>query len=138
HRMETHPAEAPINTVVRLIEFCAVHTILSRSSLVALARHSGWDPAEVSFGVWLRRSRKFRGEPRHGSSIHSSAIAYADQNAEHREALEAEFEQSLLHTIAQRNSGNSNEAVAMRPSLQLYTCIDDRECSFRRHVELAN
>ena len=38
HRMETHPNEVPDETLVRLIDFCSVQSILARSSIEAIAR----------------------------------------------------------------------------------------------------
>lgn len=137
HRMETHPAEQPADTCVRLIEFCAVQSVLVRSSAEALARQNGWSETNESFAAWLSAAPKTRtaDESEH-SGQHTSAIASLDQSSSRRETLEAEFQNALLTAIgtkpvAARGSGE-------RAMLQLYTCIDDREGSFRRHIEEFN
>lgn len=97
-RMESHPNEAPPDTTVRLLDFCAVQSILSRSSMEALARQFGWKESEISFGMWLKRAPTLR--PASQDTMgHSSAISYLDQNAERREALENDFEHAILHSI---------------------------------------
>ncbi len=129
-RMETHPSECPPGTDVRLLEFAAVQSILLRSSIEALAFQLGWD-AELPLSKWLSSaSRKEEAHPIGG--MHPSAIAFADQSAGKREDLEAEFESKLLHAIGNQQPGSGDKK---RPMLQLLTCIDDRECSFRRHIE---
>jgi len=132
-RMETHPEESPTNAMVRLVDFCAVKSIMVRSSIESLARESGWSPDLMPLSSWLSRAPTYR-KPKQETILHPSAIAYADQCAERREALETEFKHTLLHAIGT----TSVPRRTVRPQLQLYTCIDDRECSFRRHIEEAN
>lgn len=134
HRMETRPVEAPDNTNVRLIEFCAVQSILSRSSMIALARKTGWEAHEIPFASWLNKAPKVK--PHEIVPQHTSAIAFVDQHSERREMLEVEFEHMMLDAIGKNQI--HDVARQARPALQLYTCIDDRECSLRRHVEQAN
>ncbi len=129
HRMESHPSEAPANTKVQFIEFCAVQSILARSSIEALARQMDWDPT-TSFSSWLSHIPTIR-KSKHEATHHASAIAFVDQHSEQREGLETEFMHTLLHAIGTKPVTKFDH----RPSLQLYTCIDDRECSFRRHIE---
>ena len=131
-RMESHPSEAPLHTPVRFIEFCAVKSILLRSSMEALALKSDWDGRQDTFSSWLRGDSKKGGEQKESASMHPSSLAHINQNTHRREALEEEFEEALLRTL----SNNTHLApCSTRPDLQVYTCIDDRECSFRRHVE---
>lgn len=131
HRMETHPDEAPENTRVRFIDYCAVQSIIARSSIEDLCRESGWDDS-TPFASWMSDVPQYR-HTKH-KAYHTSAIAYVDQNSNQREALEREFKYQLLHAIGEKPIPKDEH----RPSLQLYTCIDDRECSFRRHVEDTN
>jgi len=95
HRMETHPNEAPIDTKVRLIDFCAVQSILTRSSLEALfdlALRSGWYSKNISFATFVNQAPRIR-EHTEENNLHPSAIAYVDQLSERREILELEFKQ---------------------------------------------
>lgn len=103
-RMESHPNEVPPHTTVRLLDFCAVQSILSRSSIEALARQLGWKESKQPFHVFLSKILTLRVDSSVRSSVHDftphdSSIAYVDQNAERREALELEFEHALLHSI---------------------------------------
>ena len=99
-RMETHPLEAPANTKVRLVDFCAVQSTLARSSIEAVARRSGWATSgdKVRFvaagGPTVRTAQQGQ-----RSALHTSAIAFVDQSSERREALETQFEHTLLHAI---------------------------------------
>ena len=136
-RMEAHPLEAPPNTTVRLLDFCAVQSILARSSIEALARESGWNaapPVEKTLGTWLRRTPTIRAA-KEDTALHSSALAYMDQFAQKREVLETQFKYTLLHAIGTKPSPQQDQP---RHSVQLFTCIDDREGSLRRHVEESN
>lgn len=135
-RVETHPLEAPSHTEVHLLEFCAVQSILSRSSIEKLAEESGWNDAEMPFSAWISSAPTMR-EESHETQAHVSAIAYVDQSSERRDQLETEFKHTLLHAIGTRPVPMRPETEG-RPSLQLFTCIDDREGSFRRHVEQHN
>eukprot|EP00662_Eupelagonemidae_sp_cell21_P056867 gene56867-biopygen42093 len=147
-RMEMHPVEAPPGAKIRLIDYCAVHSILARSSIEALARHSGWDPS-TPLGVFLSKApttclvRHTVGsilgkvpaacdEEAHDESgiQNPSGLAFINQNMTQREAHEDNFEQTVLRAI-----GDGVSSLNPRPALQVYTCIDERECSFRRHLE---
>jgi uncharacterized protein YbcC (UPF0753/DUF2309 family) len=131
NRIETHPTEAPHNAKVRLIDFCAVQSILIRSSIESLGQQLAW-PAEPLSSI-LAAVPKFHSD--HEDSSHTSAIAFVDQHSKRREHLEKEFQNTLLHAIGTSPVFRSD---THRPALQLYTCIDDRSCSLRRHVEEIN
>lgn len=130
--METHPAEAP-HPRVRLLEFAAVQSILTRSSVEALARRAGWDPSDMLLSEWLGRIKPIRPQrlsPQEPE--HTSALAFANHAAQRREGLEQDFERNFLAAIY---PAETRPVAGQRPSLQLYTCIDDRHCSIRRHTE---
>lgn len=157
-RMESRPLEAPPHTRVRLVDFCAVQSILVRSSIEQYAQLAGWDEEVMPLAVWLAKAPKIRSSADHhhgkhagGAQLHPSTIAYVDQCSEWRELLETEFQHTLLNAISsdplaaelerphadqqQQQQQQQAEADPQRPALQLYTCIDDREGSLRRHVE---
>ena len=139
-RMEQHPSEAPPGASVQLAEFAAVQSILMRASIEAQARRAGWDPS-TPIGEFLDRAPAARAG---GASLlnnaevqNPSSLAAGDQNAQQREGLERQFEDMVLQAV-QRNSGRLATSPAIlpdRPLLQVFTCIDERECSFRRHLE---
>lgn len=128
HRIETHPLEAPPNTKVRLIDFCAVQSILIRSSIEALGNQLSWGP--MDFATRMQDVPKFRNTDHEGE--HTSAIATVDQHSERRESMENEFQQALFHAIGTRPLSKPDNH---RPALQVYMCIDDRSGSLRRHIE---
>ena len=132
YRMETHPEEAPNNVNVQLFDFCVVKSILDRSSIEALARRDKEE--NMSLGAWLKQATQLPSPKPQENRSHSSAIAYVDQSSERREILESQFQDALLHAIGVNTKANSN-FQQNRPALQMYTCIDDRECSLRRYVE---
>lgn len=134
-RMQTHPLECPPRAKVDLMDFAVVQIILLRCSMESLARQSGWDDRSCSFATWLNKAPKVR-EKSDQSLHHPSAIAFVDQNSDSRETLEIEFERTLLNAIG--TNSFSHHFGSSRPFLQLITCIDDRECSVRRHVEASN
>eukprot|EP00808_Paulinella_micropora_P030511 g60155.t1 len=135
-RMQDFPAEAPPNTLVRLLDFAAVQSILARASSTALAKQfGGWNPKAMSFAEWLKPAGTWRGADEE-TALHPSAIAWIDQNTERRESLENEFLHTLLRAIGTKHI--PPDLNTHRPALQLYMCIDDREGSFRRHVEAAH
>ena len=134
HRMEEYPNEQPPNTAVHLIDFCAVQSILLRSSITDLARHSGWSESSQPFSEWIEQAPALGPSCGETETHHPSALAYVDQSSSRREELEQEFEQTLLRAIGTNDVGPPPSC----PELQLYTCIDDREGSLRRHVESPN
>jgi uncharacterized protein YbcC (UPF0753/DUF2309 family) len=146
HAMESRPGQSPPDTAVRLLDFVAVYSTLLRSSIDQMARQADWDPSEESLGAWLARAQPDAiSAAAESSSLeehqHTSAIAYVDQHSDRREVLEEIFEAQLLHTLCahapppKMHAPSGAPTPAPRPRLQFYTCIDDRECSFRRHVE---
>jgi uncharacterized protein YbcC (UPF0753/DUF2309 family) len=132
-RMETHPSECPPNTKVELLDFAVVQSILLRSSVYTLAKDSStWNPRKKPISEWLAQQSTLRPIDPAENHSHTSAIAYVDQVAEHREKLEKNFEKSLLYAIGSKPIPKEKTE---RPFFQLYTCIDDRECSLRRYIE---
>lgn len=98
-RMETHPSEAPRDTKVRLIEFCAVQSILTRSSIEHFAaKHDGWSPTSMSLALWMS-SAPTHSHSSHDAALHPSAIAFVNQESERRVELEEEFQRTLLHSV---------------------------------------
>ena len=154
-RMEVHSDEAPPGARVRLLDFCAVQSVLARSSIEYAARHAGWHPSAGSFASWLSRAPTRASTRRIYDTVQSaSAIAWVDQALEGREALETEVEYAMLDAIDRHTTvanvttvvkGDAHArttveleqtaVIVSRPDMQLYTCIDDRECSLRRHLE---
>eukprot|EP00163_Fabomonas_tropica_P026112 TRINITY_DN467_c0_g1_i4.p1 TRINITY_DN467_c0_g1~~TRINITY_DN467_c0_g1_i4.p1 ORF type:complete len:1296 (-),score=96.04 TRINITY_DN467_c0_g1_i4:1026-4913(-) len=139
-RMESFPSEAPPDASVRLAEFCAVYSILARSSMSAVAKSCvyPWVPAHESFDEWLHRIETMyplRSRVEDGAVGTVSTIASLDQDPAARESLEEEFAESVLGTLATQAPATTKTSPSQRPRMQLYSCIDDREGSIRRHIE---
>ena len=155
-RMEDNPEEAPKNVRVTLVEFCAVQSILSCSAIQYLGSPapSYYHPESPVFtcpeaslmrcstplseflspAVTLRESSKL-------SHQHPSGLAHVNQRLEMHEILEHEFEQTTLTALLgchDTGSRMQRSSHVSRPELQFFTCIDDRECSIRQHLEEAS
>ena len=139
HRMETHQDEAPAGVRVSLTEFCAVHTIIARSAIEYVAIQSGSWRGEgiVPLKTWLDQIPPQKGKLAHYGSISSfSRIAGDfDQDLDRRDVLQEQFEMKLLNAISASESLATDKVPTGPPEIQFITCIDDRECSFRRQLE---
>jgi len=132
-RMESHPAEAPLNTRVSLLEFCAVQSILSRAAVETVAKQNGWKKDEQKLAAWLQKAPTIRSFKSYQNVREVSVIAYADQAVQKIQELEASFEVGLLTAIG--GEPTPPLPAKRQPDLQFVTCIDDRMCSIRRHLE---
>lgn len=150
-RMEEREDERPVKFTdgksipipVSLAEFVAVQSIITMSSVKALALKEGWKPDVQPLSKFLSKvSTRRRGErPRFGmgaemqSLQNPSGLAYESQNFDVFQALEEQYEKVTMRAINTAPSLSYKPASRIRPNLQFYTCFDDREESFRRHIE---
>ena len=153
-RMEEHMVEGPqtcaggmcVPVLVRLVEFMAVHSIVQRSSLAALAQKEGWDPDAQSLTKFLSRvPATRRGErPKFGmgaemnSLQNPSGLATNNQNFDMMNELEDEYARITVRAINSGPALAGKDYYKPRTNLQFYTCFDEREESFRRYLEAAS
>ena len=126
HRMESCAIEAPKGATVRLIEFAAVHSIFSRASMGSC---TGWNIRKTL------KSSASKIRPQSLEPAHPSAISFLNQDLERRKLLEHDFERTLIHAIGEQPI--QPKPSVSGPKMQVFMCIDDRSCSFRRHLESA-
>jgi hypothetical protein len=159
--MEKFPVEAPKGVDVSILEFAAVFTTLTLSSMGALRADAGLTAEEAAGpladeeegGEMATSASSMLGlvlpeaEPEAEDLQSPSALAFVDQNMRSRARLEQEVERELLAkvkaaTVALPTSAPPSPTEMggrewRRPDLQVWTCIDERECSIRRHLEAA-
>ena len=94
HRMQTNAVDAPPDALVRILDFAAVQSILTRSSIEHAALDAGWN-GRTALSEWLRKQEaKTVGDIADVTDDVKSAstVATIDQSSESRVALEHEFE----------------------------------------------
>jgi len=69
-RMEKRSSEQPKDTLVRLVDFCAVQMILTRASMEGLALQSGYKSSSESFASFLAKSPVWRSTDEEDRSVH--------------------------------------------------------------------
>ena len=154
-RMQEHPSEGPATCLdgvcqlidVKLAEFLAVHLILTRSSIEAMAIKEGWEPEFESLSGFLapigtkrKGERLIFGMGKEMDSLQNpSGLATPIQNFNMMESLENEYARVTLKSINIMRQKEAGSALDGRPraNFQFYTCFDEREESFRRYIEAA-
>jgi len=134
--LEAHSDEAPENVSVSLLHFFAVHTTLQRSSMVAAASGVGWNLNERPLSDRLRDQPRRTVPPSPPAFFHSSAASSEDQNQARQSDLEARIDAAVVESLAPSVSiASPGRHAGARPAMQVYSCLDDRIGSFRRHLE---
>ena len=131
-RMETHASEAPFGVKPTLLQYCAVHSILTRSSLMAMARNK-------PVSELIRKIAPLREDHADDDADmrHPSSLAYGNTiSLQQCKRLEEEVLHAMLTAMGSKPS--PPETVSQHQGaaeFQVYTCIDDRSGSLRRHLE---
>lgn len=69
-RMEKRINEQPKDALVRLVDFCAVQMILTRSSMESLALQSGYKSSSETFASFLAKSPVWRSKDEEEHNVH--------------------------------------------------------------------
>jgi uncharacterized protein YbcC (UPF0753/DUF2309 family) len=122
HTVEASPSQLVLRRRARLMDFIALELILER----VISLKEGAPRREVLAGpseALLEMPVDREPEPSDVEKL---------QELWH-EALERTYSDALLQTLA--GHGGFLESISGQPSVQAFFCIDDRECSIRRHLE---
>jgi len=161
-QIEERPDRVPARDLtVTLRGYLAVRLLFERAALDHAARHLSFDGALSELRPWLRDRLPYRPEPtsieRAWPLFHLAQLCGLDASrveqwtASDVAALESElhelngvrqrrilhqaFERTIRHRLYDALIGHQPRALSGQPTFQAVFCLDEREESFRRHLE---
>lgn len=164
-RLEQEPGLAPyVHLPVSLMDYLAVRLTFNWVAAESIARHAGLGPewmeawqvtvpdgppprqkrwmgaarlheASAILGVTVSRLRGFDATTWAALRAELDAFDSIERRRLLHKAYELRHEQQILGPLGTFRAGWVRKADAVRPAAQVFCCIDEREESFRRHLE---
>lgn len=122
HMIETEPQGLVLQRKVSLLEFCALELIAEHA--VVTARFG------KNFKPLLEPGEKLAPLP-----VDKDYLLEWSESEKLQRIWHEAYERSYYLGVLSKISAHQGKGIVGEPSVQAFFCIDDRECSMRRHLE---